>query len=133
MSMDKFETWATRSSDKGKIDFEWFLNPLVLESFWNYMLSHQVQADWQLRSSDNWQKWMPIDNYMKSLLRHAFDVWKLHRWYEVYKEWKYWGKEECLNALFFNVQWYLFEIVKNKETKEEQSEDLFDIGTPILT
>jgi hypothetical protein len=132
MNMDKFETWATRSSDKWKIDFEGFLNPLVLESFWNYMLSHQTQADWKLRTSDNWQKWMPIDNYMKSLLRHAFDVWKLHRGYEVYKEWKYWGKEECLNALFFNVQWYLFEIIKNKDIPKDYSNENYDPTDTIL-
>ena len=52
----KFETGATRDTDEGKLDFEGFFSPIVMERFAEYMNKHRRQSDGQLRDSDNWQK-----------------------------------------------------------------------------
>jgi hypothetical protein len=103
-----FETGATRDTDYGKLDYEGFLSPLVLERFAQYMDSHRKMADGSLRDSDNWQKGIPQDAYMKSAWRHFMDVWKAHRGV---------GEtdiEEALCALLFNVQGYLHEHLKEQ-------------------
>lgn len=114
IQMRSFDTGATRSSDEGKNDYEGFISPLVIESYGDYMTTHRKQADGKLRDSDNWQKGINQEAYMKSMWRHFLDVWKLHRGYKVFKEGKEWNKEECLNALLFNVMGYQFENLKNK-------------------
>lgn len=107
----KFETGATRNTDDGKLDFEGFLSPIVLERYAQYMHKHRVQADGSLRDSDNWQKGIPKTAYMKSGFRHFFDWWKEHRGLKT-KE----GIEEALCALIFNASGYLFELLKNQDT-----------------
>lgn len=77
--MRRFESGATRDTDEGKLDFEGFLSPLVLERFAQYMHRHRTQRDGELRDSDNWQRGMGLRVYMKSLWRHFFATWKLHR------------------------------------------------------
>ncbi len=104
-----FETGATRTSEVGKHDFEGFLSPLALERFAEYMTKHRTQADGTIRPSDNWQKGIPLDSYMKSMWRHFFEVWAIHRGYPGDNT-----VEEALAALFFNVQGYLHEIVKKR-------------------
>jgi hypothetical protein len=39
-----------------------------------------------LRDSDNWQKGMPTQVYVKSLLRHVVTAWKIHRGYDCFDE-----------------------------------------------
>jgi hypothetical protein len=104
-----FETGATRNSDAGKLDFEGFLSPLVIERFAQYMMKHRVQADGKTRDSDNWQKGIPLANYMKSMWRHFFDVWKEHRGYGTEE-----GREEALCALVFNAMGYLYEVLEGR-------------------
>ena len=65
--------------------------------------------DGKLRSSDNWQKGMPVDAYMKSMWRHFMDVWGEHR-YPVDPE----VQLEALMALMFNVQGYAFELLRER-------------------
>lgn len=81
--MRTFETGATRDQDADKLDYEGFLSPLVLEAYARYMHRHRRQADGELRASDNWQKGIPSVAYMKSLLRHVMDRWKIHRGHKV--------------------------------------------------
>lgn len=100
--MRKFDTGATRDSDSEKLDFEGFLSPIVLERYAQYMHKHRKQADGSLRDSDNWQKGIPKDVYMKSMWRHFFAVWKSHRSGSVSKD--------DLCALLFNVMGYLHEL-----------------------
>lgn len=107
-----FNTGATRDTDEGKYDYEGFLSPLVVERFGEYMNKHRKQSDGNLRDSDNWQKGIPKEAYMKSGFRHFFDWWKEHRGYKT-KE----GIEEALVALLFNVQGYLHEYLKEKIKK----------------
>ena len=109
VAMRKFETGATRNTDDGKLDFEGFLSPAVLRRFAEYMHKNRVQADGQLRAADNWQKGIPKDAYMKSGMRHFFDWWENHRGVSNA------DLEEALCALFFNVQGYLFEVLKEKK------------------
>lgn len=104
-----FETGAYRDSDDGKPDYEGFLSPAVLTAFADYMHSHRTQSDGRVRASDNWQKGIPRDVYMKSMWRHFMDVWADHRN----------GNDEdvqleALMALLFNVQGYAHEILSER-------------------
>lgn len=103
-----FDTGATRDSEDGKLDYEGFLSPLVLERFAEYMHKHRVQPDGSLRSSDNWQRGIPKDAYMKSMWRHFMDVWTEHRLYED----SYDEIEDALCAVIFNAMGYLYEVIK---------------------
>lgn len=104
-----FDTGATRDSDEGKIDFEGFYSPTVVNRFGEYMTKHRKQSDGSLRSSDNWQKGMPKDQYMKSGFRHFHDWWSQHRGLEGKDE-----LEESICALIFNAQGYLHELLKER-------------------
>lgn len=105
----RFDTGATRDTDEGKLDYEGFLSPLVLTRFAEYMHKHRKQSDGSLRASDNWQKGIPIEAYMKSMWRHFVDVWRVHRSLPAH------DLEESLCALMFNVQGYLHELLKRAE------------------
>lgn len=111
-----FETGATRDKTEGKPDLEGFFSPLALHAFAIHMMKHQRQSDGALRDSDNWQKGIPMDAYMKSGWRHFFDWWCNHR------QMKFLRKERIITsicALLFNVMGYLHEYLKaNPEALE---------------
>ena len=111
--MRNFDTGATRDVDTNKLDFEGFLSPAVLERYAEYMHKNRVQADGNLRDSDNWQKGIPKEAYMKSMWRHFLDVWKAHRGLPT-KD----SLEDALAALMFNVMGYLYETIKGNQKKE---------------
>lgn len=113
--MRKFgDDGPTRSELGNKIQYEGFLSPLALRRFGEYMRRHQVQEDGNLRESDNWQKGIPLESYMDSLLRHILDVWGIHRkWWETSEDGD--EMEDLLCAVLFNVQGYLHEIVKKRK------------------
>jgi len=77
--MRTFDSGATRDNDKGKWDYEGFLSPLALRRYAEYLHRHRIQADGELRESDNWQKGIPFTAYMKSAWRHFMEMWTLHR------------------------------------------------------
>lgn len=104
-----FESGASRNSDEGKLDFEGFLSPTVLEAYSEYMNKNTYLEDGSRRDSDNWQKGMPKDAYMKSMWRHFMDVWKDHRNIPTKED-----SVENLCALMFNVSGMLFEKLKDK-------------------
>ncbi|RLG10713.1 hypothetical protein DRN73_07140 [Candidatus Pacearchaeota archaeon] len=108
--MRTFKSGATRDDDESKNDYEGFLSPIVIKRYADYMTKHRVQADGKLRKSDNWQKGIPKDAYIKSGYRHFMDWWLEHRGYKSRE-----GLEDALCALLFNVQGYLFEVLKEKE------------------
>ena len=116
-----FETGATRDLDVSKIDYEACLSPLVLECFGEYMLSCSVQADGSRRPGDNWKKGIPLNSYIKSMLRHVWDVWKLHSGYPVIdrKTRKPVTIEQACCAVLFNIQGYLHEYLKKKNGIEQ--------------
>ncbi len=107
--MRKFTGGATRDTEEGKPDYEGFLSPLVMERFGEYMTKHRKLPDGSLRDSDNWQKGIPKDVYMKSAWRH-FVAW----WWEHRGHWTADGIEEALCGLLFNVQGYLHERLRQK-------------------
>ena len=109
----QFETGATRDLDDTKYDYEGFLSPLVLQRFAQYMHEHRTQSDGSLRASDNWQKGIPLDAYMKSGHRHFMDWWMNHRDLKANED-----VETSLCALMFNVQGYLHETLKRKAGQE---------------
>lgn len=112
----KFDTGATRDTAQDKPDYEGFLCPLVIERYGEYMHGHRKQSDGSLRDSDNWQKGIPREVYMKSLWRHFHDLWKLHRGH-LAKD----TLENVLCAILFNVMGYLHETLKAKPCVQECS------------
>lgn len=101
MAIREFKTGATRDTDDGKYDYEGFLSPLVFKGFAKYMHKHRVQSDGSLRDSDNWQKGIPQEEYIKSAFRHFIDWWLEHRDQESRE-----GIEDALCGLMFNVMGY---------------------------
>ena len=109
----KFKTGATRNNEDGKLDYEGFVNPLVLESYAKYMHKHRHQEDGSLRDSDNWQKLFGEEHKsvcMKSAFRHFHAWWKAHRGFKTEEE-----IEDSINALIFNAQAYLLKVLKEKD------------------
>jgi hypothetical protein len=104
--MRKFETGATRNNDIGKLDFEGFLSPLVLERYAEYMNKNRLQSDGTYRDSDNWQLGIPITQYVKSLLRHVIATWKGHRNGTI--------NEDDVCGVIFNSMGILLELIKKK-------------------
>jgi hypothetical protein len=104
-----FESGATRSLDQGKPDYEGFYSPLVVKRFGEYMNKHRTQPDGTLRESDNWQKGIPSESYMKSGWRHFMDWWLSHRGHQPVEP-----VEEALCALIFNASGYLMTLLKER-------------------
>ena len=103
-----FATGANRDMDNGKLDYEGFLSPTVLRRFAEYMHKNRFLKDGSMRDSDNWQKGIPLDVYMKSMLRHVMSCWLDHRLGG-------YALEEELCGVLFNVQGYLHQRLKGAE------------------
>jgi hypothetical protein len=76
-----------------------------------------VQSDGELRDSDNWQKGIPRDQYMKSMFRHFMEVWATHRALKGSLPHNAQAQsffENALCALMFNVMGYLFELQERR-------------------
>ena len=99
--MRTFDTGATRSSDADKLDYEGFLSPYALEEYAKYLHKNRVQADGNVRDSDNWQKGIPKSAYMKSMFRHFLAAWRAHR--------EGGDPTEDLCAVLFNAMGFLHE------------------------
>ncbi len=108
--MREFTTGATRDTDENKPDYEGFLSPQVVRAFGAYMHQNRKQADGRLRSSDNWQKGIPRNAYIKSAWRHFHEWWSLHRAYRTSNA----ALIQSLCALLFNVQGYLHEVLREE-------------------
>lgn len=110
-----FDTGATRDTDEGKIDYEGHIDPYVLEEYGRYMNKHRIQSDGTQRASDNWQKGIPSEQYVKSALRHVIDAWK---------EWRGKGRSEVLldlsSAILFNVMGLMHNLIKDGGLREER-------------
>jgi hypothetical protein len=103
----EFATGAIRDTEQDKLDYEGFLSPVVLERYAQYMHKNRTMLDGSLRDSDNWQKGIPINVYMKSLWRHFMEVWTDHRKLGQ-------ATEEALCAVLFNTMGYLHEVLTRK-------------------
>lgn len=99
-----FASGATRDNMEGKLQYEGFLSPLVLERYAQYMDKHRLQSDGSLRAPDNWTKGIPSEAYKDSLIRHVFDAWIAWRSGNI--------DQEILCAIMFNVMGLLYEELK---------------------
>lgn len=113
--MRQFETGATRDSEEGKFDYEGFISPRTLEAYAAYMHENRYQTDGSIRSSDNWQKGMSNEVYMKSKFRHFMDTWMGHR------RQKKVNLVKSLCAELFNTLGYLDNLLKEDEKIELQN------------
>lgn len=109
--MREFETGATRDDEGDKPDYEGFFSPQVFQEYGRRMTNHRVQADGKLRASDNWQKGIPRDVYIKSAFRHFVDWWEQHRNPHPDTE----VLKEALCCLIFNASGYLHEYLKSED------------------
>ena len=109
-AMRRFNTGAIRDTDKDKLDYEGFLSPSVLQRYARYMHKHRLLSDGTYRDSDNWQKGVPIDQYMKSACRHFIEMWSIHRSNITQDE----LFEEAACALLFNIMGYLHVHLKKR-------------------
>lgn len=107
----EFPTGATRDSIEEKPQYAGYLSPLVIQRFGDYMLKHQYLADGTTRAPDNWQRGIPQDVYLDSLLRHVVDVWLYHYGFE---ERATESLEDALCAIIFNSSGYLFEQLRKQ-------------------
>ena len=105
-----FPSGAIRNSDKHKPDYEGYLSPIVLIRYGEYMRLHQIRPDGDIRDSDDWQKGIPQDVYIKSMFRHFISVWASHRGLDTDED-----IQESLCGLLFNVMGYLFEVLKRDD------------------
>lgn len=107
-----FKTGATRSTSEGKVDFEGHLNPEVLAIFGDYMNRHRIQRDGQTRKSDNWQQGIPVYRYVKSLVRHTFEFWRMWRGHAVTNpdSGSLFTFQDVLCAIMFNVMGIIYEL-----------------------
>jgi hypothetical protein len=115
-----FSGGATRNTDDDKYDYEGFLSPIVLERYARYMHSHRFQKDGRPpRSADNWQKGIPREVYLKSLVRHTFDFWRVWRGGIVIDPDT--GNpaqaDELACAIMFNIMGWLYESLKQQPTE----------------
>lgn len=110
-----FNSGATRDTEQGKLDFEGFNSPLVVNRFAEYMDSHRKLPDGTLRDSDNWQKGIPLDVYMKSLWRHFHDMWLEHRGYKSRED-----IEKAICGILFNANGYLHEVLRERGYLQEK-------------
>jgi hypothetical protein len=114
-----FETGATRDSEDGKLDFEGFLSPAVIQRYGEYMDGCRHLPDGTLRDSDNWQQGIPITVYMKSKWRHFLETWTLHRKGVHGKQ-----LEDSLCAELFNTMGMLHEELKLHEADKASAKEL---------
>jgi hypothetical protein len=106
-----FDTGATRDTDQNKHDPEGFTSPLVDQRFNEFMHKNRFQKDGNYRDGDNWQKGIPKDQYMKSMLRHVQDA-RLH--HDGFNDLTVEDFETALCAIIFNAKGYLFELLQEK-------------------
>ena len=116
--MQIFSTGDTCNSDADKYDFERFLSPTVLERYGEYMHAHRRQPDGTLRDSDNWQRGIPLAKYVKSLIRHTFDLWRARRGASVID--RDTGQpvdiDDLCCAVMFNAMGFLHERLKSRQS-----------------
>jgi len=122
--MRNFSTGATRDSDAGKLDYDGFFCPAVLERRAQYMHKHRIQPDGNLRDSSNWQKGIPIVEYRRSLWRHFRDLWALAWGLEIIDEKtkESIDIETAICSCMFNLEGWLHELLKAKREQKGQSE-----------
>ena len=124
--MREFSTGATRNNmSDNKLGYEGFFAPRVLRGYAEYMHAHRKQADGKLRDPDNWQKGIPKEVYMDSMVRHVFDLWAM--WRDEPRFEPETGEpldmETVGYAIMFNIMGLLFELTRPEKKLVEAPED----------
>jgi len=138
MSVETFNTGASRDADENKPDLEGFVCPAVQEEYGKYMHKHRFLSDGTLRDSDNWQKGIPENRYAQCLVRHTHQFHMLHRGWDArdYQTDEPLDIKETLCAVIFNASGYLHELLK-KELEEKMwsvpSQQEFEFEEPQET
>lgn len=70
MAHRKFKTGAVRASAKGKPSVTDYSDPLVEWRFNRYMMAAEKKY-----GRGNWKKGIPLEEYLRSLFRHAIKLW----------------------------------------------------------
>ena len=117
-NMRTFTTGATRDTSVDKLEPYGFVSPIVMYRFSEYMHKHRLQKDGTLRSSDNWQKGIPIHVYLHSLVRHVMDFWMVMTGHAARFDPAVQDPEEIACAILFNVQGILHEMVQKRDIDE---------------
>jgi len=90
--MRTFDSWSTRDSSTGKLEYSNYIHPIADYSFAEYMKSKQI-IWWEYRRWDNWQKWIPYSSLFESMVRHMELLKLIYKWYIV-REYKVWDVVE---------------------------------------
>lgn len=118
----KFEgSKATRDLDTDKHDIEGFINPEVMRRYFEYMHKNRFMKDGSVREGDNWQDLFGEDHQsvcMKSLTRHFWDLWLLHRGYEARED-----IEDALGGILFNTMAIWLGKIKGNITPDFQTNE----------
>lgn len=120
-SMRVFATGATRNIESDP-DYHGFISPLALHAYGDYMHRHRLQADGSLRDSDNWQKGIPNDAFVRSMVRHVHDIQLIHDGYGELARTDDRDENVLLShlaAALFNVQGMLHNVLKANLEEEE--------------
>lgn len=88
------------------------MSALVEKRFSEYMHKHRKQSDGKLRASDNWKLGLSQDCYKHSLSRHIQDLRLILEGFP--EQAREQDITEVLCATLFNVQGFLFEILKEE-------------------
>lgn len=116
--MRQYETGATRGSQKDKLSYSRFLDPGVLTEFCEYMQTHRFQIDGTVRDPDNWKKGILKDDYIDSLVRHTFDLWRAWNNGDIITDpdrGTVMTMRDLMCAIMFNVMGLLYEARKEDE------------------
>jgi hypothetical protein len=83
-------------------------------------MNRKRQTSEGVRASDNWQKGIPKEVLMQSLLRHVMDLWLHHRdgGAEAVED-----ESESLCAMFFNVQALMLDYLRQSSDGPSRHED----------
>lgn len=113
-----FHTGATRDTSMDKLEPYGFISPIVMYRFSQYMHKHRLQKDGTMRSSDNWQKGIPVSVYIHSLIRHVLDLWMVVSGHSARFDPDVQNVEEIACAILFNVQGLLHELIQGRDLDE---------------
>ena len=108
-SFRKFDTWATRDSWQGKLEYSNYINPLCDFSFAEYMKSKQI-IWWEYRSWDNWQKWIPYKSLFEWLVRHTEILKLLYAWHHVVEHKFKWDTNLQVLRNSSEVDWFILSL-----------------------
>lgn len=113
-----FDSGATRDTDEGKLNYIKALSPTVLQKYVSYLDKHRIQPDGVKRDWNNWKQGIDRQTYIESLSRHVMAVWLLHDGYPAFDNRGSVTLEDSLCGVIFNAMGYLYEILKEKNEKE---------------